>query len=179
MLVSAQIPVSILLDVLSLILLTFPEKSISVPSVLYRRAQISSQVCIKHPQLDHRHPPSLSFPDSHLYPFVQLGPSLVFPSPFISPPTLSASNFRPEPNSFEKKKSLLISFFYSPMATSLQPSTSPTDTRPTPDELKQSPPAFLDLADSVSPSICAPRYSSAPLIWLFFFFFFKGGEIGL
>jgi len=38
------------------------------------------------------------------------------------------------------------------MAASLQPSTSPTDTRPTPDELKQSPPAFLDLADSVSPS---------------------------
>jgi hypothetical protein len=37
------------------------------------------------------------------------------------------------------------------MATSLQPSTSPTDTRPTSDELKQSPPAFLDLADSVSP----------------------------
>ena len=36
------------------------------------------------------------------------------------------------------------------MAASLQPSTSPTDTRPTADELKQSPPAFLDLADSVS-----------------------------
>ncbi|KAF8499091.1 ARM repeat-containing protein [Russula emetica] len=36
------------------------------------------------------------------------------------------------------------------MATSLQPSTSPTDTRPTPDEVKQSPPAFLDLADSTA-----------------------------
>jgi hypothetical protein len=36
------------------------------------------------------------------------------------------------------------------MAASLQLSTSPTDTRPTSDELKQSPPAFLDLADSVS-----------------------------
>ncbi|KAI0296693.1 armadillo-type protein [Russula brevipes] len=36
------------------------------------------------------------------------------------------------------------------MAASLQPSTSPTDTRPTSDELKQSPPAFLDLADSTA-----------------------------
>ncbi|KAH9005921.1 ARM repeat-containing protein [Lactarius hatsudake] len=34
------------------------------------------------------------------------------------------------------------------MAASLQPSTSPTDTHPTSDERKQSPPAFLDLADS-------------------------------
>ncbi|KAI0271616.1 armadillo-type protein [Gloeopeniophorella convolvens] len=34
------------------------------------------------------------------------------------------------------------------MAASHQPSTSPTDTRPTSDEVKQSPPAFLDLADS-------------------------------
>ncbi|KAI0307498.1 armadillo-type protein [Multifurca ochricompacta] len=34
------------------------------------------------------------------------------------------------------------------MAASLQPSASPTDTRPTSDDLKQSPPAFLDLADS-------------------------------
>jgi len=39
-LVSAQITVSILLDVLPLILLTFPQKSISVPSVLYRRGSI-------------------------------------------------------------------------------------------------------------------------------------------
>ncbi|KAI9460174.1 ARM repeat-containing protein [Lactarius psammicola] len=36
------------------------------------------------------------------------------------------------------------------MAASLQPSTSPTDTHPTSDERKQSPPAFLDLADSTA-----------------------------
>ncbi|KAH8992096.1 ARM repeat-containing protein [Lactarius akahatsu] len=35
------------------------------------------------------------------------------------------------------------------MAASLQPSTSPTDIHPTSDERKQSPPAFLDLADSI------------------------------
>lgn len=62
------------------------------------------------------------------------------------------------------------------MAASLQPSTSPTDTRPTPDELKQSPPAFLDLADSVSPSKLRTSLlvSSSNAA-----FFFKGGEIGL
>ncbi len=58
------------------------------------------------------------------------------------------------------------------MAASLQPSTSPTDTRPTSDEVKQSPPAFLDLADSVS-SITR-RFSSAPLIQTF-----SGGKVGL
>ncbi|KAH9060790.1 ARM repeat-containing protein [Lactarius vividus] len=36
------------------------------------------------------------------------------------------------------------------MAASLQPSTSPIDTHPTSDERKQSPPAFLDLADSTA-----------------------------
>jgi len=40
------------------------------------------------------------------------------------------------------------------MAASLQPSTSPTDTHPTSDEPKQSPPAFLDLADSVCELTC-------------------------
>lgn len=58
------------------VLLTFLEKPITVPSVLFRRAQISSQVCIKGPQLVHPHPPSFSLPCSQLYPFVQLGLSL-------------------------------------------------------------------------------------------------------
>ncbi|KAA1468407.1 ARM repeat-containing protein [Dentipellis sp. KUC8613] len=36
------------------------------------------------------------------------------------------------------------------MAANMDPSTSPTDSRPTPDDRKQSPPAFLDLADSAA-----------------------------
>ena len=58
------------------------------------------------------------------------------------------------------------------MAASLQPSTSPTDTRPSSDEVKQSPPAFLDLADSVSSIL--RRYSSASLIQSF-----PDGKVGL
>jgi hypothetical protein len=62
------------------------------------------------------------------------------------------------------------------MAASLQPSTPPTDTRPSSAELKQSPPAFLDLADSVSLPYRAPCYSLAPLIQGFRF---SDGEVGL
>jgi hypothetical protein len=54
------------------------EKPITVPSVLFRRAQISSQVCINALSSSHPHPP-FSLPYSQLYPFVQLGPSLSLP----------------------------------------------------------------------------------------------------
>ena len=97
-LVSAQITVSILLDVLSLILLTSPEKSISVPSVLYRRAQISSQVCIKRSHLDLSSSPLIFFSGQPHLPFCAIRPFAFF-SPFISPPTFSAPHFRPELNS--------------------------------------------------------------------------------
>ena len=49
------------------------------------------------------------------------------------------------------------------MAAVPQPSTSPTDNRPPTDDRKQSPPAFLDLADSVRLHV-ARAFDDADLI---------------
>lgn len=46
------------------------------------------------------------------------------------------------------------------MSTTLDASTSPAETRQSHDERIQSPPAFLDLADSVRPYILHPFSSS-------------------
>lgn len=64
--------------------LTSPEKSISVPSVLYRRAQISSQVCIKRPHLDLSSSSLIFFSGQPHLPFCAIRP-FAFSSPFISP----------------------------------------------------------------------------------------------
>ena len=106
--VSAPIAVSVLLLLLSLPLLTVLEKPISVPSVLFRRAQISSQVRIKRPQ---RTPPSFSLLYSHLYLFVQLGLSLSLPPLSLLRHSLLQIFVR---NLNLRKKNVTLNTFYSP-----------------------------------------------------------------
>ena len=101
--VSAQITVSVLLDIFFPLLLTFLEKPLTVPSVLFRRAQISSQVCIKRPQLVHHHLPSFLLLCSQLYPFVQLGLSLSLP--FYLSSVVLCSKISSGTETFEKNHS--------------------------------------------------------------------------
>jgi len=140
--------------ILSPVLLILFERPIGVTSVLFRRAQISSGT---HQTFSS----SLAFlilsSIQPTLPFVQLGPSLfAFPPRYL----FFVTHCFKISSGFLVYKNSSNTFFLFDMATSLQPSISPTDTRPTSDELKQSPPAFLDLADSVSPSRGYSFYSS-------------------
>ena len=81
---------------------------ISVTSVLFRRAQISSQVRIKSPQ---RTPPSFSLLYSHLYLFVQLGLSLSLPPLSLLRHSLLQIFVR---NLNLRKKNVTLNTFYSP-----------------------------------------------------------------